>query len=59
MCDFLPIVGIAVARSVPMKTASYLLYTGLPITADEALTAGLVSKVFPVEKLGKNGFLTF
>lgn len=44
--------GVAVARSVPMKTASYMLYTGLPITADEALTAGLISKVVAVDQLG-------
>ena len=44
--------GVAVARSVPMKTAAYMLYTGLPITADEAFNAGLVSKVVPTDKLG-------
>lgn len=45
--------GVAVARSVPMKVASYMLYTGLPITAEEALKAGLVSRVVPPEQLGE------
>ena len=44
--------GVAVARSVPMKMASYMLYTGLPITAEEALMAGLVSRVVPSDQLG-------
>lgn len=44
--------GVAVARSVPMKTASYMLYTGLPIMAEDALKAGLVSKVVSPEQLG-------
>ena len=35
-----------------MKMASYMLYTGLPITAEEALMAGLVSRVVPSEQLG-------
>jgi len=39
--------GVAVARSVPLKTASLMLYTGLPLTAESALTAGLVSRVVP------------
>lgn len=33
-----------------MKT-SYMLYTGLPIKADEALRVGLVSSVVPSHKL--------
>lgn len=36
-----------------MKVASYMLYTGLPITAEEALKAGLVSRVVPPEQLGE------
>ena len=32
--------------------ASYMLYTGLPITAEEALMAGLVSRVVPSDQLG-------
>lgn len=43
--------GVAVARAVPTKTASLMLYTGLPITADTALTSGLVSKVVPHDQL--------
>lgn len=43
--------GVAVARAVPAKTAAYMLYTGLPLTADEALAAGLVSRVVPVDRL--------
>lgn len=41
-------------RSVPIKVASHMLYTGLPITAREACEAGLVSKVVPNDKLGNN-----
>uniref|UniRef100_A0A182PUJ4 Enoyl-CoA hydratase domain-containing protein 3, mitochondrial n=1 Tax=Anopheles epiroticus TaxID=199890 RepID=A0A182PUJ4_9DIPT len=39
--------GIAVVRAVPRMKAAYMLFTGLPITANEALQAGLVSKVVP------------
>ncbi|XP_053681173.1 enoyl-CoA hydratase domain-containing protein 3, mitochondrial isoform X1 [Anopheles nili] len=37
--------GIAVVRAVPRMKAAYMLLTGLPINANEALEAGLVSKV--------------
>ncbi|XP_026477260.1 enoyl-CoA hydratase domain-containing protein 3, mitochondrial-like [Ctenocephalides felis] len=43
--------GIAVARCVQRKTALHMLLTGLPLTANEALTAGLVSKVVSEELL--------
>lgn len=43
--------GIAVARAVPRMKASYMLFTGLPISAQEALEAGLVSKVVPSDQL--------
>ncbi|XP_055599365.1 enoyl-CoA hydratase domain-containing protein 3, mitochondrial [Uranotaenia lowii] len=43
--------GIAVARAIPRMKASYMLFTGLPISAEEALTAGMVSKVVPAEQL--------
>lgn len=43
--------GIAVARAVPRLKASYMLFTGLPINAQEALQAGLVSRVVPREEL--------
>lgn len=37
--------GIAVARSIGQKHAMYMLLTGLPLSAQEALAAGLVSRV--------------
>ncbi|KAK7873938.1 hypothetical protein R5R35_012950 [Gryllus longicercus] len=43
--------GIAVARAVPRKIAAHMLFTGLPITAEEALQAGLVSKVVSQDSL--------
>lgn len=43
--------GVAVARAVPRKMASYMLLTGIPISADEALKCGLVSKVVPEDQL--------
>ena len=43
--------GIAVARAVPHKLALYMLLTGKPITSQEALNGGLVSKVVPDDKL--------
>lgn len=43
--------GVAVARAVPLKMANYMLYTGLPITANEAISAGLVSRVVAAEDL--------
>ncbi|XP_019542809.3 enoyl-CoA hydratase domain-containing protein 3, mitochondrial [Aedes albopictus] len=43
--------GIAVARAVPRMKASYMLFTGLPISAQEALESGLVSKVVPSDRL--------
>ncbi|XP_058464681.1 enoyl-CoA hydratase domain-containing protein 3, mitochondrial [Malaya genurostris] len=43
--------GIAVARAIPRMKASYMLFTGLPIQARDALEAGLVSRVVPVEQL--------
>ena len=45
--------GVAVVRSVPSKVAAYMLYTGLPISASEALAAGLVSRVVPTEDISK------
>ena len=43
--------GIAVVRAIPRMKASYMLFTGLPIKADEALQAGLVSRVVTSENL--------
>uniref|UniRef100_A0A182W3P4 Enoyl-CoA hydratase domain-containing protein 3, mitochondrial n=1 Tax=Anopheles minimus TaxID=112268 RepID=A0A182W3P4_9DIPT len=43
--------GIAVVRAIPRMRAAYMLFTGLPITAKEALEAGLVSKIVPKTQL--------
>ncbi|XP_052765586.1 enoyl-CoA hydratase domain-containing protein 3, mitochondrial-like isoform X3 [Mya arenaria] len=43
--------AVAVGRSVPRKVAMEMLFTGLPITAQEALLHGLVSRVVSEEKL--------
>lgn len=45
--------GIAVVRAIPRMRAAYMLFTGLPITANEALEAGLVSKVVPKAQLNE------
>ncbi|KAL3888108.1 hypothetical protein ACJMK2_000489 [Sinanodonta woodiana] len=39
--------AVAVGRSVPRKVAMEMLFTGFPITAQEALQHGLVSRVVP------------
>ncbi|RUS73375.1 hypothetical protein EGW08_018853, partial [Elysia chlorotica] len=41
--------GVAVGRSVPRKVAMEMLFTGHPISAQDALLHGLVSKVVPEE----------
>ncbi|GAA6101402.1 enoyl-CoA hydratase domain-containing protein 3, mitochondrial isoform X1 [Tachysurus ichikawai] len=43
--------GVAIGRSVPRKVAMEMLFTGRPITAQEALLHGLVSKVVREECL--------
>jgi len=43
--------GIAVARVVPRMKASYMLLTGLPISAQDALASGLVTDVVPANQL--------
>ncbi|KAK2720737.1 hypothetical protein QYM36_004577 [Artemia franciscana] len=43
--------GIPLVRCVPGKVASYMLLTGQPITAQEAMEVGLVSKVVPENSL--------
>ncbi|XP_028159983.1 enoyl-CoA hydratase domain-containing protein 3, mitochondrial [Ostrinia furnacalis] len=43
--------GIAVGRSVPKSRATYMLFTGEPITAQEAYDSGLVTKVVPANLL--------
>ncbi|XP_077196369.1 enoyl-CoA hydratase domain-containing protein 3, mitochondrial [Paroedura picta] len=43
--------AVPVGRSLPKKVALEMLFTGEPITAQEALLHGLVSRVVPAEKL--------
>ncbi|XP_067936410.1 enoyl-CoA hydratase domain-containing protein 3, mitochondrial-like [Watersipora subatra] len=43
--------AVAVGRSVPRKVAMEMLFTGEPISAQEALLYGLVSRVTPEDKL--------
>ncbi|CAO1384636.1 unnamed protein product [Diamesa hyperborea] len=43
--------GIALARTIPRMMSSYMLLTGLPINAQEALRIGLVSVVVPSENI--------
>ncbi|CAD5123164.1 unnamed protein product [Dimorphilus gyrociliatus] len=43
--------GVPLARSVPRKVAADMLFTGQPITAEEALRSGLVSRVVRKEAL--------
>jgi enoyl-CoA hydratase/carnithine racemase len=42
---------VALSRAVPAKVAMQMLLTGDPITAHEALAAGLVNVVVPMERL--------
>lgn len=43
--------AVALGRAVPRKVALEMLFTGEPISANEALMHGLVSKVVPEENL--------
>ncbi|KAG8515945.1 Enoyl-CoA hydratase domain-containing protein 3, mitochondrial, partial [Galemys pyrenaicus] len=43
--------GVALGRAVPRKVALEMLFTGEPISAQEALRHGLLSKVVPEERL--------
>ncbi|XP_059843295.1 enoyl-CoA hydratase domain-containing protein 3, mitochondrial-like [Hypanus sabinus] len=43
--------AVALGRSVPRKVALEMLFTGEPISAQEALQHGLVSRVVPEDKL--------
>ena len=43
--------GVAVARSVMPKKAMEMLLTGRPISAQEALDFGLISRIVPAEEL--------
>ncbi|XP_004409193.1 PREDICTED: enoyl-CoA hydratase domain-containing protein 3, mitochondrial [Odobenus rosmarus divergens] len=43
--------GVALGRAVPRKVALEMLFTGEPISAQEALRHGLLSKVVPEEQL--------
>jgi enoyl-CoA hydratase/carnithine racemase len=43
--------GVALARAVPTKKAMEMLLTGEPLSAADALAAGLVNRVVPAERL--------
>ncbi|XP_034019018.1 enoyl-CoA hydratase domain-containing protein 3, mitochondrial [Thalassophryne amazonica] len=43
--------AVAIGRAVPRKVAMEMLFTGMPISAHDALLHGLISKVVPVEQL--------
>ncbi|XP_061108793.1 enoyl-CoA hydratase domain-containing protein 3, mitochondrial isoform X2 [Conger conger] len=43
--------AVAIGRAVPRKVAMEMLFTGTPISAQDALLHGLVSKVVPEERL--------
>ncbi|EZA48881.1 hypothetical protein DMN91_005699 [Ooceraea biroi] len=43
--------GIPLVRNVPRKNAMYMLFTGFPISGEEAYECGLVSKVVADDKL--------
>lgn len=43
--------GIPLVRNLSKKIAAHMLFTGLPIDADQAYQAGLVSKIVSNEKL--------
>ncbi|XP_016072430.1 PREDICTED: enoyl-CoA hydratase domain-containing protein 3, mitochondrial [Miniopterus natalensis] len=45
--------GVALGRAVPRKVALEMLFTGEPISAQEALLHGLLSRVVPEEQLEK------
>jgi enoyl-CoA hydratase/carnithine racemase len=42
---------VPLVRSVPAKVAMEMLLTGIPITAERALSAGLVNRVVPADQL--------
>ena len=43
--------AVALGRAVPMKRAMEMLLTGQPISAEDALKAGLVNRVVPADRL--------
>ncbi|XP_034934362.1 enoyl-CoA hydratase domain-containing protein 3, mitochondrial [Chelonus insularis] len=43
--------GIPLVRNIHKKVASHMLFTGLPLSAQEAYRSGLVSKIVPNDKL--------
>ncbi|RVE56495.1 hypothetical protein OJAV_G00222000 [Oryzias javanicus] len=43
--------AVAIGRAVPRKVAMEMLFTGSPLSAQEALLHGLISKVVPEERL--------
>lgn len=48
--------GVAVARAVPTKRAMEMLLTGEPLSAAEALAAGLINRVVSAEHLHEEAF---
>jgi enoyl-CoA hydratase/carnithine racemase len=46
--------GVALVRVVPRQLANWMLYTGEPITAQQALQVGLVAKICGEDQLGIN-----
>jgi enoyl-CoA hydratase/carnithine racemase len=44
--------GVALVRVVPRQLANWMLYTGEPITAQQALQVGLVAKICGEDQLG-------
>jgi enoyl-CoA hydratase/carnithine racemase len=44
--------GVALVRVVPRQLANWMLYTGEPITAQQALQVGLVAKICHEDQLG-------
>ncbi|XP_013189764.2 enoyl-CoA hydratase domain-containing protein 3, mitochondrial [Amyelois transitella] len=45
--------GIAIGRCMPKSRATYMLFTGEPITAREAYESGLVTKLVPADQLDR------
>ncbi|XP_066253811.1 enoyl-CoA hydratase domain-containing protein 3, mitochondrial isoform X1 [Euwallacea similis] len=45
--------GVALARSIPKTSALYMLFTGFPVSAEEAFRIGLITKVCSEEKLNE------
>lgn len=48
--------GVALVRAIPSKIAADMLFTGDTITAQQALSFGLVSRVVPQKALGEKNY---